>query len=82
VKLSSFGSFMVREKGGRLGRNPKTGTKTISFTGCRFDLAQFRRCEGVAGAFARWLHLQHNMGTKKMHDGRAAMTVPSRMNLT
>ena len=25
VKLSSFGSFMVREKGGRLGRNPKTG---------------------------------------------------------
>jgi integration host factor subunit alpha len=25
VKLSSFGSFMVRNKGGRLGRNPKTG---------------------------------------------------------
>ena len=25
VKLSSFGSFMVRKKGGRLGRNPKTG---------------------------------------------------------
>jgi integration host factor subunit alpha len=25
VKLSSFGSFMVREKDGRLGRNPKTG---------------------------------------------------------
>ena len=25
VKLSSFGSFQVREKGGRIGRNPKTG---------------------------------------------------------
>lgn len=25
VKLSSFGSFMVREKSGRIGRNPKTG---------------------------------------------------------
>ncbi|MEJ1158612.1 integration host factor subunit alpha [Prosthecomicrobium sp. N25] len=25
VKLSSFGSFMVRQKGERIGRNPKTG---------------------------------------------------------
>lgn len=25
VKLSSFGSFVVREKKGRMGRNPKTG---------------------------------------------------------
>jgi integration host factor subunit alpha len=25
VKLSSFGTFMVRNKGGRVGRNPKTG---------------------------------------------------------
>ena len=25
VKLSSFGSFMVRKKGPRMGRNPKTG---------------------------------------------------------
>ena len=25
VKLSSFGSFLVRSKGGRIGRNPKTG---------------------------------------------------------
>jgi integration host factor subunit alpha len=25
VKLSSFGSFMVRHKGQRIGRNPKTG---------------------------------------------------------
>ena len=25
VKLSSFGTFMVRSKNGRLGRNPKTG---------------------------------------------------------
>lgn len=25
VKLSSFGSFQVREKSGRVGRNPKTG---------------------------------------------------------
>ena len=25
VKISSFGSFAVRHKGGRIGRNPKTG---------------------------------------------------------
>lgn len=25
VKISSFGSFIVRQKGGRIGRNPKTG---------------------------------------------------------
>jgi len=25
VKISSFGSFSVREKNGRMGRNPKTG---------------------------------------------------------
>ena len=25
VKISSFGTFMVRQKGGRVGRNPKTG---------------------------------------------------------
>lgn len=25
VKISSFGSFQVRAKGGRIGRNPKTG---------------------------------------------------------
>jgi integration host factor subunit alpha len=27
VKLSSFGSFVVRKKGQRMGRNPKTGEK-------------------------------------------------------
>jgi integration host factor subunit alpha len=25
VKVSSFGSFLLRKKGGRMGRNPKTG---------------------------------------------------------
>ncbi len=25
VKLSSFGTFLVRQKNGRMGRNPKTG---------------------------------------------------------
>jgi integration host factor subunit alpha len=25
VKISSFGSLIVRDKGGRIGRNPKTG---------------------------------------------------------
>ena len=25
VKLSSFGSFLIRHKNGRMGRNPKTG---------------------------------------------------------
>ncbi len=27
VKISSFGSFAVRRKGRRIGRNPKTGTE-------------------------------------------------------
>ena len=27
MKLSSFGSFIVREKGQRVGRNPKTGVE-------------------------------------------------------
>ena len=27
VKLSSFGSFIVRKKGHRIGRNPRTGTE-------------------------------------------------------
>ena len=27
VKISSFGTFAVREKGARMGRNPKTGTE-------------------------------------------------------
>ena len=27
VKLSSFGSFVIRQKGQRVGRNPKTGTE-------------------------------------------------------
>ncbi len=27
VKLSSFGSFIVRKKSQRMGRNPKTGTE-------------------------------------------------------
>ena len=29
VKLSSFGSFMVRKKARRLGRNPKTGIEVL-----------------------------------------------------
>lgn len=27
VKISSFGSFLVRQKGERIGRNPKTGVE-------------------------------------------------------
>ena len=27
VKLSSFGSFLLRDKNGRVGRNPKTGVE-------------------------------------------------------
>ena len=27
VKISSFGSFMLRDKAGRVGRNPKTGER-------------------------------------------------------
>ncbi len=29
VKLSSFGSFSVRQKGQRIGRNPKTGQEVL-----------------------------------------------------
>jgi len=29
VKLSSFGTFLVREKNARIGRNPKTGEESI-----------------------------------------------------
>ena len=29
VKLSSFGSFVVRTKGPRMGRNPRTGQETL-----------------------------------------------------
>src|ERR1700693_3722274 len=29
VKLSSFGSFVVRKKGKRIGRNPKIGTEVL-----------------------------------------------------
>ena len=29
VKLSSFGSFVVRSKGQRIGRNPKTGVEVL-----------------------------------------------------
>jgi integration host factor subunit alpha len=29
VKLSSFGSFVVRKKGPRMGRNPRTGEETL-----------------------------------------------------
>ena len=28
VKIASFGTFMVREKKARIGRNPKTGVET------------------------------------------------------
>ena len=27
VKISGFGSFVLRDKGGRIGRNPKTGVE-------------------------------------------------------
>jgi integration host factor subunit alpha len=29
VKISGFGSFLVRDKGERLGRNPKTGVEVV-----------------------------------------------------
>ena len=29
IKLSSFGSFMIRQKGERVGRNPKTGEEAL-----------------------------------------------------
>ena len=35
VKLSSFGSFMVRKKGQRIGRNPKTGNGSADLAAAR-----------------------------------------------
>jgi integration host factor subunit alpha len=29
VKISGFGSFMLRDKGERIGRNPKTGVEVV-----------------------------------------------------
>ena len=46
VKLSSFGTFMVRTKKGRMGRNPKTGDKIpvdgkrLPFFKCGKDLRE------------------------------------------
>jgi integration host factor subunit alpha len=34
VKLSSFGSFGIRKKGERVGRNPKTGRKRVTRGAC------------------------------------------------
>ncbi len=34
IKLSSFGSFMVRQKGERVGRNPKTGEEAPILPRC------------------------------------------------
>ena len=49
VKLSSFGSFVVRKKGQRIGRNPKTG-KEVPISPRRV-MARWsvRRCRGSAG---------------------------------
>ena len=41
VKLSSFGTFSVRQKNGRIGRNPKTGQDAIiserKVVSCKFS---------------------------------------------
>jgi nucleoid DNA-binding protein len=39
VKLSGFGVFAVREKGERIGRNPKTGTVVLSSLAGRLSSA-------------------------------------------
>ena len=46
VKISSFGSFSVRQKGQRVGRNPKTGANALAeiqkpATKCRSCRARF-----------------------------------------
>jgi integration host factor subunit alpha len=51
VKLSGFGVFAVREKGERIGRNPKTGT-VVPIEPCRsiiFSASQMLK-EHVNGA--------------------------------
>jgi hypothetical protein len=63
-------------------RRDPTKIKTISFTGCRFDLAQIADAAEAAGAFAgRPLHTARHR-CRSIRGARAAMTVPSRMDLT
>lgn len=62
VKISSFGSFSVRQKGQRIGRNPKTGEevpilprRVLAFRASnvlknRINRLMARRREGAAGA--------------------------------
>jgi integration host factor subunit alpha len=56
VKLSSFGSFVVRNKGPRTGRNPKTGIevpiaprRVLVFKSSRTLRKKLSRNEGAAG---------------------------------
>jgi integration host factor subunit alpha len=59
VKLSSFGTFMVRAKNGRVGRNPKTGVevpilprKVLSFRPSQVMKARINGDEAPEGAEA------------------------------
>jgi len=52
VKISAFGSFVVRQKGKRVGRNPKTGVevpilprKVLSFRPSQVLKARLNPCE-------------------------------------
>ena len=45
VKLSSFGSFLVRSKGERIGRNPKTGEEVADLAAARDGVPAFQRAE-------------------------------------
>ena len=45
VKLSSFGSFLVRSKGERIGRNPKTGEEVPISPAARDGLPAVQRAE-------------------------------------
>ena len=54
VKLSSFGTFIVRDKGGRIGRNPKTGDE-VPITPRRvlvFRPSQVMRSQINGGSFS------------------------------
>ncbi len=46
VKLSSFGSFLVRDKGERVGRNPKTGRRGADHAAPRDRVQTLERAEG------------------------------------
>ena len=62
VKLSSFGSFIVRDKGERVGRNPKTGVEVPIMQASRSRVQTLERPQGA--------------DERRRHPGRRRLNAP------